>query len=123
MQAKVRVGVLLLVCYPLMVLGCSCLPEQYSQSACADYQFSDDVFVARVINATCNCIPSVNSNTNGFQNIADISCTSASLTESGEFTNAILTQATCDAMDHVYGVLTCDTINGFFQPTGEAIST
>jgi len=103
------------------VWGCSCTDESFTQSIleslCQDYNFSADVFVARVLNASCNCIPSVG-HADFFQNVTDISCVTGALT-SGQFTSEVVTRGSCDVGLDLYGVLSCDSIVSSFQPNGK----
>jgi len=57
-------GVLLwlfsLLSCPFIVLGCSCILNPFSstdiQSACSEYSYSDDVYVAKVVDSDwCRC--------------------------------------------------------------------
>ena len=103
------------VCLLPAVFGCSCVyPPKYStviESLCEDYQWSSDVFAARVINASCNCIPPYNNSSYG---PANISC----LSSSEYFTTEVVSGATCDAGIQTYGILSCDMILNKFKPIG-----
>ena len=82
-----------------------------------DYQRSPDVFAARVINASCNCLPPQynDSSSDNPYGPANISC----LSSSEYFTTEVVSGATCDAGIQPYGILlSCDMIPSKFTPTG-----
>ena len=90
------------------VYGCSC--PRYPVSLCDDYESSGSVYVARVINATCSCIPDsgyydTNSGYSFYANTKNVSCVSAAL-DSGEVVSEIVVRATCDVYDS-YNILPC----------------
>ena len=80
-MTKLR-GVLVIVYLLPAAFGCSCpYPPGYSTplgSLCNDYERSSDVFVARVINASCNCNPPSNDSSYG---PANISCLAGDISE------------------------------------------
>ena len=97
-----------------MVLGCTCPDPNYStqlESLCLDYQASSDVFAVRVINASCNCIPSLNDSSYGQ---AAISCLSGRFSE--YFTSEIVAGATCGYEG--FGILSCDSVLSKFRAFG-----
>ena len=80
----------------VMVYGCSCL--RYPVSLCDDYESSSSVYAARVINATCNCVPDGGTN-GGYSFYAytnNVSCVSAALTDSGEVVSETVVRTTCN---------------------------
>ena len=113
------IGILVTICLLPTVFGCSCSydPDLYTplELLCMDYQVTSDVFAGRVINASCNCVPSYNhypyadSSTN-------ISCLSSDISE--YFTTEIVSRAECDDGIDTYGVLSCDVVLNKFKPTG-----
>jgi len=111
---------------PVKVWGCSCTDDSFTQpileSLCQDYNFSANVFVARVLNASCNCIPSVVDGADFFQNVTDISCVTGALA-SGQFTSGVVTRGSCDVGRDLYGVLSCDSIMSSLQPDGKTSNT
>ena len=113
-------GLLLVaLCLLPTVFGCSCVyPPEYStplESLCRDYQWSTNVFTARVINASCNCIPPRNDSSYG---PADVTCLSGTISDSEYFTSEIVAGATCNASISLYGV-SCNSILNKFKPTGK----
>ena len=109
----------------MIVSGCSCVEESFTQSSleslCQDYDFSSNVFVARVLNASCNCVPSIG-DADFFQNVTDISCVTGALT-SGQFTSEVVIRGSCDVTSNLYGVLSCDSIMSSLQPNGKTSNT
>ena len=111
--------ILAVICLLPTVLGCSCFfPPEYStplESLCNDYERSVDVFVGRVINASCNCVPSQN---DSFYGSADILCLSGNISE--YYTSEVVAGATCNVSDITfYGLQTCNAILNKFNPTGK----
>ena len=119
-MTKLR-GVLVIVCLLPVAFGCSCpYPPGYSTplgSLCNDYEWSSDVFVGRVINASCNCIPPRNDSSYG---PANISCLAGDISE--YFTTEVVAGSTCDD-DIPYGILSCDVVLNKFRPTGKFSSS
>ena len=114
------IDILVVTCLLPMVFGCSCsLSSQLSplESLCRDYQWSSDVFAARMINASCNCIPPYNNSSYG---PANISCLSSDISE--YFTTEVVSGATCDAGIEMNGILSCDMILNKFKPIGRFFS-
>ena len=110
--------VLVVVCLLPTVFGCGCPPPPGSiESLCNNYQWSNDVFAGRVINASCNCIPPRNDNSYG---PADISCLSGEGTQ--YFTTEVVAGATCDS-GWWYALLSCDAVLNKFQPIGKFVVT
>ena len=114
------IGILVTVCLLPMVFGCSCGEPDYStplESLCMDYhsQWSSDVFAGRVINASCNCVPSYNHDPY-FGSSTNIACLSSDISE--YFTTEIVSRAECDDVIDTYGVVSCDVILNKFKPTG-----
>ena len=97
-----------------VAFGCSCGGPPNSnklESLCLDYQASPDVFTARVINASCNCISSLNDSSYGQPTI---SCLSGRLSE--YFTSEIVARATCGYPG--YGILSCDRVLNKYKAIG-----
>ena len=95
----------------VMVYGCSC--PRYPVSLCDDYESSSSVYAARVINATCSCIPDggyydTNSGVSFYANTTNVSCVSAAL-YSGEVVSETVVRTTCDVYDSFY-ILPCKNI-------------
>ena len=103
-----------ILCFLQTVLGCSCFfPPHYStplESVCIDYQWSSRVFAGRVINASCNCIPSVPTR---------VACLSGNVSEN-QFTSRVVAEATCDGggIFPFFGPRSCKTILDKFKPIG-----
>ena len=93
-----------------MVYGCSC-PE-YPLPLCDYYESIDNVYAARVINATCSCIPDSSYDTNSgysfYANTTNVSCVSTTL-YSGEIVSETVVRTTCDVYDSYY-ILPCAII-------------
>ena len=80
---------------------------------CGDYEASVNVYTARVINATCNCIPDVdyhdlNSFIAFYSNTTNVSCVSATKDSRGLISETV-TRTTCDVYDS-YHILPCKNI-------------
>ena len=105
-----------ILCFLQTALGCSdpCVrPRQYStplESVCIDYQWSRRVFAGRLINASCNCIPSVPTR---------VACLSGNVLED-QFTSKVVAEATCDDINipRFLGPLSCKMILEKFKPIG-----
>ena len=93
-----------------MVYGCSCV--DYPRPLCGDYESSNNVYAARVINATCSCIPDSSYDTNSgysfYANTTNVSCVSTTL-HSGELVSETVVRTTCDVYDS-YNILPCANI-------------
>lgn len=95
----------------VLVHGCSC--PVWPLPLCDDYETSSDVYTARVINATCNCIPDVNFHDESrliafYANTTNVSCVSAVLS-SGEIVSETTVRTTCDAYNS-YNIFPCKNI-------------
>ena len=106
------------ICFLLpTVFGYNCEKPTYStalESMCDDYQASSDVFTVRVINASCNCIPSIKDISYGQ---AAISCLSASGGSSDYFTSEIVAGATCGYQGSK--ILSCDRVLNMYKAFGK----
>jgi len=107
--------------YCPVVLGCSCppvsgVPLTRSESLCQDYNRSTNVLAVRVINASCNCVPSGSDQTFFHEHI---SCVSSTLSAGGHAITRVIAQSTCNITgDTLYGVSSCASIINNFEPSG-----
>ena len=95
-----------------VVNGCSC-PDS-PLSLCDDYRRSASVYAARVINATCSCIPDVdyydlNSGISFYAYTTNVSCVSAGRDSRGLFSETVV-RASCDVNDSYHGILPCKNV-------------
>ena len=95
-----------------MVHGCSCPPGP-APTLCDDYETSINVYTARVINATCNCIPDVdyhdvNSLIGFYANTTNVSCVSAAKDSRGLVSETVA-RTTCDVYASYY-IFPCKNI-------------
>ena len=95
----------------VMVYGCSCPVP--TPTVCDDYKASINVYTARVINATCNCIPDVdyhdvNSFVAFYANTTNVSCVSAAK-DSVALISETVARTTCDVYNS-YQILPCKNI-------------
>ena len=109
--------------YCPVILGCSCpvsgVPLTRSELLCQDYNRSTNVLVVRVINASCNCVPSGSDQAAFFQDTTNISCVSSALSAGGHAVTRVIAQSTCDITgDTLYGVSSCASIINNFEPSG-----
>ena len=86
---------------------------EYPEPLCDNYGSINDVYAARVINATCSCIPAnsyhdTNSGYSYYENTTNVSCVSAAL-DSGEVVSETVVRTTCDVYDSFY-ILPCNNI-------------
>ena len=113
------ISILVTMCLLPTVFGCTCGydPDLYTplELLCMGYQVTSDVFTGRVINASCNCVPSYNHDPY-FGSSTNIECLSSDISE--YFTTEIVSRAECDDFIDTYGVLSCDTVLNKFKPTG-----
>lgn len=114
MRHEIIWAIWLTIQLPSIVNGCSCI--DFPTSVCYNYETTSNIYVARVINSTCNCIPGasydINSGYSVYANTTNVSCVSAA-TESGQFSSVTIARTTCDVYQG-YNILPCQNILGAF---------
>ena len=94
--------------------GCSCVPGSFDRSETAAilddfcWSFTTDVYVATVLEATCNCVPGLASDAD-----ADLYCQSFSFGGSGSSVVSVETvsRAVCEIFD--VGLRTCSELQQY----------